>query len=68
MKTINQEIAERIGRDFAKERRLSLDDPIVKDLIRGCKMSLGAANYRNRLKAERLKDQMAAFEVAGEKR
>jgi hypothetical protein len=62
-KTMNQELAEKIGRDFAKECKLPMDDPIVKDLIRGCKMTLGAAAYRNRRRAERVKDQMMLLKL-----
>jgi hypothetical protein len=63
MKTINQELAEKVGRYFAKEQKLSIDDPIVKNLIQGCKMSLGATNYRNRIRHERTKDQMVLLKL-----
>ena len=39
-------------KDFARERNLPMDDPIVKYLMRQCKLSVGAVSYRNRIKAE----------------
>lgn len=52
-KTMDQSRAESVAVDFAREHRLSINNPIVRDLERGMKMSLGAMRYRDRRKAEK---------------
>ncbi len=52
VKTIEQIKAEAVGKTFAKERKLSMDDPIVRRLIRDVKVTFGRIRARNRKEAD----------------
>jgi hypothetical protein len=58
---MNQQLAEKAGRDFARERGLDIEEPVVQDLIRNCRSALGTAAYRNRLRSEKFKNQQSLF-------
>lgn len=65
-KTIQCEMAEKVGKDFAKEVNRSYDDPIVKQLVRDVKRSLGYRRWRNTVEAERTSKQPGLFEARTE--
>jgi len=50
--SIIAEKAERGAAHFAKERRLSMDDPIIKTLRNGLRMAFGRVARRNRIAAQ----------------
>jgi hypothetical protein len=61
VKSLQSEQAAVIAKNFARERHLALDDPIVRDLRNGMARALGLARWRNNKQADRDAAQPSLF-------